>query len=283
MGTLYLVATPIGNLEDVSARALRILNEVHLIAAEDTRRTGKLLSHFDIHTPVTSYYEHNKLRKVDELLLVLAEGNAALVSDAGTPLINDPGYELVMAALEAGHTVSPIPGPCAPIAALTASGLPSDKFIYLGYLPRKKKKRLVMLEEVKELSFTLIFLETPHRLLGSLQDMSEVLGNRRSAAARELTKLHEEIFRGSLRELLSHYSAQKPRGEFTIVVGGYNPSSERWAEERLDEEILYHLERDDTPAHIASRLARRSGWQRRVIYKKILAITNEEQEQHESL
>src|SRR6185369_834005 len=159
MGILYLVATPIGNLEDISARALRILREARLIAAEDTRHTRKLLTHFDIHTPLTSYFEHNKLSKLDIILTALAEADVALVSDAGTPAINDPGYELVKAALAAGHTVSPIPGPSAPVAALAASGLPTDSFLYLGYLPRKSADRREVLRSVYELPHTLIFLE----------------------------------------------------------------------------------------------------------------------------
>ena len=164
MGNLYLVATPIGNLEDISQRALRLLRQVNLIAAEDTRQTRKLLAHFDIHTPLTSYFEHNKLGKIEQILAALERGDVALVSDAGTPGLNDPGFELVRSALAAGFTVSPVPGPSAPIAALVASGLPTDAFLYLGYLPRKSSERQQMLREVAELPYTLIFLETPHRL-----------------------------------------------------------------------------------------------------------------------
>src|SRR5688572_20901856 len=156
MGTLYLVATPIGNLEDMSPRAVRVLREASLIAAEDTRHTGKLLKHFEIKTPITSYFEHNKLNKLEFILEKLATGDVALVSDAGTPAVNDPGYELVKAALSAGHTVSPIPGPSAPIAALAASGLPTDSFLYLGYLPRKSGERRELLRSVSELPHTLI-------------------------------------------------------------------------------------------------------------------------------
>jgi 16S rRNA (cytidine1402-2'-O)-methyltransferase len=168
MGILYLVATPIGNLEDISARALRILGEVDLIAAEDTRQTHKLLAHFHINTPLTSYYEHNKLTKLQMVLEALQKGPVALVSDAGTPALNDPGYELVRAALENGHEVSPIPGASAPISALVASGLPTYSFVFLGYLPRKSSERMQLLEQVKDYPHTLIFLEAPHRLLASL-------------------------------------------------------------------------------------------------------------------
>ncbi|MBP1694620.1 MAG: hypothetical protein H6Q37_2503, partial [Chloroflexi bacterium] len=206
MGTLYLVATPIGNLEDISARALRILAQVRLIAAEDTRHTGKLLEYFKIHTPLTSYHEHNKLVKLDHILSVLEQGDVALVSDAGTPVLNDPGLELVRAVLDSGYTVSPIPGPSAPLAALIASGLPTDAFLYLGYLPRKAGERQKLLAGIQELPFTLIFLEAPHRLLAALQDLVSVLGDRQISVARELTKLHEELYRGSISQALAHFS-----------------------------------------------------------------------------
>ena len=191
MGTLYLVATPIGNLEDLSPRAVSTLREARLIAAEDTRVTRKLLAHFDLHTSLTSYLEHNKLSKLDSILAALAQGDVALVSDAGTPAINDPGYELVRAALAAGHSVCPIPGPSAPLAALAASGLPTAAFLYLGYLPRKSTDRRALLEQIAALSYTLIFLESPHRLLAGLADLEYSLGDRQIAVARELTKVHE--------------------------------------------------------------------------------------------
>ena len=199
MSTLYLVATPIGNLEDISARGLRVLRDVKLIAAEDTRQTNKLLQRYDIHTPSLSYHEHNKLVRLEWVLEALQGGDVALVSDAGTPALNDPGYELVRAVIDAGHVVSPIPGACAPIAALVASGLPTDSFLYLGYLPRKSSERQSLLSSVCDLPYTLIFLEAPHRLLASLEDLQVILGDRKIALGRELTKLHEEIFRGSLK------------------------------------------------------------------------------------
>src|SRR5574341_936770 len=171
MGTLYLVATPIGNLEDMSPRAVRILREVALIAAEDTRHTGKLLKHFEIPTPLTSYFEHNKLQKIDTILSKLADGDVAVVSDAGTPAINDPGYELVKAALAAGFDVRPVPGPSAPLAALTVSGLPADSFLYLGYLPHKAGERRTKLRQVEKLPYTLIFLEPPYRIVEALEDL----------------------------------------------------------------------------------------------------------------
>lgn len=270
MGILYLVATPIGNLEDISARALRILGEARLIAAEDTRHTRKLLSHFSIHTPMISYHEHNKLTRLDEVLAALAQGDVALVSDAGTPALNDPGYELVGAAIAAGYTVSPIPGPTAPIAALVASGLPTDAFLYLGYLPRKAAERRNLLAQVASMPFTLIFLETPHRLMGALEDMQSKLGDRPCAIARELTKLHEEIYRGSLGEALRHFGAQKPRGEFTIVVAGSSIQQEpRWTEEKLRSALQSGLDQGESPSNLAKRIASKSGWSRREIYRMI--------------
>lgn len=272
MGTLYLVATPIGNLEDTSPRAVRILSTVGLIAAEDTRHTQKLLNHFDIHTRLTSYFEHNKLSKVEQILSALEKGDVALVSDAGTPALNDPGYELVRAALRAGYPVSPVPGPSAPVAALVASGLPTDSFLYLGYLPRKSSERLRSLTAARDYPFTLIFLETPHRLLAALQDMLAVLGDREIAVARELTKQHEEIYRGRIQEALDHFSVHPPRGEFTLVISGKKLEATRWSEAALDEAIRSALKSDQPPASLASRLAAESGWSRREIYRRILDI-----------
>ncbi len=270
MGTLYLVATPIGNLEDITARALRVLRESNLIAAEDTRTTRKLLSHFDIHTPLTSYHEHNKLSKLDVVLNALQAGSVALVSDAGTPALNDPGYELVKAAIQAGHTISPVPGPAAPIAALVSSGLPTDAFLYLGYLPRRSSERQALLAQIAPLPYTLIFLETPHRLLDSLEDLLPSLGDRPIAVTRELTKVHEEIFRGSLSQSLEHFRAETPRGEFTLVIAGKtNQRIEAWDDQRLNEAIQEGLGRKERPKELAQRLAGESGHPRREIYQKI--------------
>ncbi len=264
VGTLYLVSTPIGNLEDISARALRILGEVQLIAAEDTRVTRKLLTHFDLHTRLVSYFEHNKLAKLDAILAALDAGDVALVSDAGTPALNDPGYELVRAALEAGHRVSPVPGPSSPIAALIASGLPTDSFLFLGYLPRTAAERKAALGKVADLPYTLIFLETPHRLLDSLRDLQGALGDRRLAVARELTKLHEEIWRGTIAEAIQHFS--QPRGEFVLVLEGNRAETARWTEAELLGAIHKELERGETPSALAARLAESSGWRRREVY-----------------
>jgi 16S rRNA (cytidine1402-2'-O)-methyltransferase len=272
MSTLFLVATPIGNLEDISARALRCLHEVRLIAAEDTRQTAKLLQHYGIHTPSLSYHEHNKLVRLERVLEVLREGDVALVSDAGTPALNDPGYELVRAVIAAGHVVSPIPGACSPIAALVASGLPTDAFLYLGYLPRKVGERQRLLARVANLPYTLIFLETPHRLLASLKDLQAQLGNRQIAIGRELTKLHEEIFRGSFSEAGQHFTENPPRGEFTLVVAGSTIQAERWSEEQLNAELDTFLMNGETPSQLAVRLSTPSGWSRREIYQHLLKI-----------
>src|SRR5688500_1757644 len=220
MGILYLVSTPIGNLEDMSPRAIRVLREASLIAAEDTRHTGKLLKHFEIGTPITSYFEHNKLDKLDFILDKLSTGDVALVSDAGTPAVNDPGYELVKAALASNYDVRPVPGPSAPIAALTVSGLPTDSFLYLGYLPHKTSERHKAIGQVAHLSYTLIFLESPYRIVESLEDILSVLGDRQICVAREMTKMFEEYWRGNVSAAVDYFKSQPPRVEFTLVIDG---------------------------------------------------------------
>jgi 16S rRNA (cytidine1402-2'-O)-methyltransferase len=267
MGTLFLVATPIGNLEDMSPRAVRVLREARLIAAEDTRHTRHLLTHFDLHTPLTSYYEHNKLTKQDAILAALSQGDVALVSDAGTPAINDPGYELVKAALAAGHPVSPVPGPSAPIAALAASGLPTDSFLYLGYLPRKTSERKALCAQVGPLPHTLVFLESPHRVVESLTDLETFLGDREMAAARELTKVYEQFVRGPIREVKAYFTEHEPRGEFVLVVSGQSPvASEPWSQERLIDRIQKEIEAGQKAKDIAAELAELSGWNKKEIY-----------------
>jgi 16S rRNA (cytidine1402-2'-O)-methyltransferase len=267
MGTLYLVATPIGNLEDISTRALRVLRDVSFILAEDTRHTGKLLKHYGITTPQISYFEHNKIAKLETILVKLDEGDLALVSDAGTPALNDPGYELVRAALEAGHQVMPIPGPSAPIAALVASGLPTDRFLYLGYLKRKTAERRRQLREIQNLPITLIFLETPHRLNAALLDLQSELGNRQVAVARELTKLHEEIYRGAISEALTYFEAVPPRGEITLVVDGAHPESTRWLPEQVREALRNGLAKGKSASTLAREISTQSGWKRRNVYR----------------
>ncbi|HET8564513.1 MAG TPA: 16S rRNA (cytidine(1402)-2'-O)-methyltransferase [Candidatus Binatia bacterium] len=270
MGILYLVATPIGNLEDMSPRAVRVLREAKLVAAEDTRHTGKLLKHFEIKTPITSYFEHNKLNKIDLILNTLADGDVALVSDAGTPAINDPGYELVRAALASNFDVIPVPGPSAPIAALTASGLPTDSFLYLGYLPHKANERRKIVGQVANLSYTLIFLESPYRIVEALEDILETLGDRRICVAREMTKMFEEYWRGNVSGALEYFRSQPARGEFTLVISGQSSvDSGKWKEGELLAAIQKGLESGEAPSELAGRLARESGWKRREVYKLI--------------
>ncbi len=223
MPTLYVVATPIGNLEDLSERALRVLREVRLIAAEDTRTTRKILARHGIATPLVSFHEHNKASRLPALLDALAESDVALVSDAGTPLVSDPGYELVVEAVRRGYRVSPVPGPSAVTAALAVAGLPADQFVFLGFLPRDKKARTRLLTEVARQPRTIVAFEAPHRLRASLADVVQALGDRRMAVCRELTKLYEEVFRGTPREALEHFT--QPRGEFTLVIEGGAPSA----------------------------------------------------------
>jgi 16S rRNA (cytidine1402-2'-O)-methyltransferase len=269
MGTLYLVATPIGNLEDMSPRAVRVLREAVLIAAEDTRHTGKLLKHFEIPTPLTSYFEHNKLQKIDYILSRLADGDVAVVSDAGTPAINDPGYELVRDALAAGFDVRPIPGPSAPLAALSVSGLPTDNFLYLGYLPHKVTERKKFIGQVANLTYTLVFLESPYRIVEALEDLLAELGDRRICVAREMTKLFEEYWRGTVSGALEHFGSQPARGEFTLVVAGAEKTQGRWAESETVAAIRSGLEAGEAPSRLSKRLAEASGWNRREIYRLI--------------
>jgi len=267
MGTLYLVATPIGNLEDMSPRAVRILKEASLIAAEDTRHTGKLLKHFEIETKSTSYYEHNKINKLDFILEKLASGDVALVSDAGTPAINDPGYELVRAALASNFDVVPVPGPSAPIAALTASGLPTDAFLYLGYLPHKTSERHKFVGRVSNMTYTLVFLESPYRVVDSLEDLLSILGDRRICVAREMTKMYEEYWRGNISGAVEYFKSQPARGEFTLVVEGKpQDEAETWTEEQLLEAIKAELKLERSAKDISAELAELSGWSKKEIY-----------------
>jgi 16S rRNA (cytidine1402-2'-O)-methyltransferase len=221
MGTLYIVATPIGNLEDITLRALRLLREVDVIACEDTRQTSKLLSHFAISKPVVSYHEHNEAGRAAELVKRMNSGaRVALVTDAGTPLVSDPGYRLVQAALAAGVEVVPIPGASAAITALSAAGLPTDAFRFCGFLPAKSSQRKKVLEELKPETCTLLFYETPHRILDALEEIERVMGARPVVIARELTKLHEEFLRGTAAELRSLLAARPSvKGEITLLIG----------------------------------------------------------------
>jgi len=220
-GTLYIVSTPIGNREDITLRALRILKEVDLIAAEDTRHTGLLLRHFGIQTPLSSYFEGNELRKRDLILSRLKQGDrVALVSDAGTPGISDPGFRLIQLVIENQIPVVPIPGPSAAIAALSISGLPTDAFFFKGFLPHKSKKRRGLLEQLEEVRETIIFYESPHRIIETLKDILDILGNREMVLARELTKIYEEVLRGRVSEIQGQITGRKIKGEMTLVISG---------------------------------------------------------------
>jgi len=273
MGILYVVATPIGNLEDITLRALRILREVRLIAAEDTRTARKLLTRYGIPTPTTSYFEHNELVKAPLILRELAQGDVALISEAGMPGISDPGYELIRLALEAGYPVVPVPGPSAITAALAVSGLPADRFLFLGFLPRRRSERRALLRSVADSPWTLVFFEAPHRIVESLADIEEVLGDRRLAAARELTKLHEEVWRGMVSELRAHLAAADTRGEFTLVVAGASPSVPApWPRARVLE-ALSARQREGRPAReMAKEVARAAGWKARDVYDLYLEL-----------
>jgi 16S rRNA (cytidine1402-2'-O)-methyltransferase len=220
MGTLYLVATPIGNLEDITLRALRVLREVSLIAAEDTRHTRKLLTRYEIEKPLRSYHEHNRMARIDELITALVDGDVALVSDAGTPGLSDPGVELVQSVIAAGFPVVPVPGPHAATTALVASGLSTERYLFLGFLPRKGQERRAALQSFATVQATLLLYEGPHRLVDCLEDALAVLGPRQGVVARELTKLHEQFVRGSLGELLAHFQRHEPRGEITLLIEG---------------------------------------------------------------
>jgi 16S rRNA (cytidine1402-2'-O)-methyltransferase len=266
--TLYVVATPIGNLEDITLRALRVLKEVKLIAAEDTRTVRHLLDKYDIRTPVTSYYEHNKLMKLDKLVeFMVAEGPVALVSEAGMPGISDPGYELVKAAIDAGEKVVPIPGPSAVTTALAASGLPSQDFVFLGFLPRQPGDRKKLLKSIARETRTLVCFEAPHRIREALADCFYTLGDRPLAAARELTKIHEEIYRGSISQAMEHF--REPRGEFTLVIGGASP-----VEPQLTDEVvrrLAGLRREGLPSReAAAQVAAETGIPKNKLYQAIL-------------
>lgn len=273
MSILFLVATPIGNLEDLSPRAQRILGEVTLIAAEDTRHSHKLLKHFGIRTPLTSYFEHNERVKLDKVLAALEQGDAALISDAGMPAINDPGYLLVSAALAAGHQVSPVPGPSAPIAALAASGLPSDQFLYLGYPARKSGERRGEFEKIAALPYTLVFLESPHRLLDTLQDLHAVLGDRQVCVAAELTKLYERFWRGPLSAAVEVFAQEPARGEFTLVVAGTSTGAEAWDEDRV--RAALQAAAGEAPSQLARRVAAEAGWPRSRVYDLLRTLRGE--------
>jgi 16S rRNA (cytidine1402-2'-O)-methyltransferase len=268
VGTLFVVGTPIGNLEDITLRAIRVLQEVDLIAAEDTRRARTLLNRYEINTPLISYFEHSGAGKRERILSDLRNRDIALISEAGMPGISDPGHVLIREAIQREFRVVPVPGPSALVSALVVSGLPTDSFIYLGFMSRRKGERQQTLREIRNDRRTLIVYEAPHRLLACLEDMLDILDDRTVAIARELTKLHEEIFRGTISSALAHFREVAPRGEFTLIVQGVDPTTET---ERFDVHQVHALARrllneGMSTRDAAAEAARRTGWSRREIY-----------------
>ncbi len=271
MPALYIVATPIGNLEDISLRALRTLREVKLIAAEDTRKTKRLLTTYDIKTPVTSYHQHNKWTKLDYILGCLEGGDVALVSNAGMPGVSDPGYELVVAANQRDIPVIPIPGPSVVITALAVSGLPTDKFIYLGFLPRKTSSRQHLLKSIANEHSTIVVLEAPHRLLATLNDVLLIFGDRKVAVCRELTKIYEEVFRGTISQAIEHFPV--PRGEFTLVIEGKGAREKPPLTEDIEGQ-LHHMRRSGITAKEAiAKVAEETGLSKKELYQAWIKIS----------
>ncbi|MCR4891082.1 MAG: 16S rRNA (cytidine(1402)-2'-O)-methyltransferase [Lachnospiraceae bacterium] len=284
-GTLYICATPIGNLGDITERVISCLKNADLIAAEDTRNSMKLLSRFDIHTPLTSYHEFNKTEKAEELLYALREGrNIALISDAGTPVISDPGDVLIRRCIEEGIPYTSLPGPSAVITALTLSGLPARRFCFEGFLPRQKSSRRQILSELRDEVRTIVLYEAPHRLKETLSDLYEYLGDRPIAICRELTKVHEEVVRLTLSEAIAYYEETGPRGEYVLVLSGKSP--EQKEEERkssflqwtVPEHVDHYMKQGMPQKEAMRRAAKDRGVSRRDIYREIMEKDNDGQE-----
>ena len=276
-GMLYLCATPIGNLEDITCRVLRILKEVDLIAAEDTRNSIKLLNHFEIKTPMTSYHEYNKFDKGRYLVEQMLEGkNIALITDAGTPGISDPGEELVAMCYETGIQVTSLPGAAACITALTLSGLPTRRFAFEAFLPTDKKERAVVLEELKQETRTIILYEAPHRLVKTLEELLEKLGDRKISLCRELTKKHETVFRGSLLEAFSWYKENPPKGECVMVLAGRSreeieqEARQKWEDMPLEEHMEYYMSQGIDKKEAMKLVAKDRGISKRDVYQALL-------------
>lgn len=272
-GTLYLCATPIGNLEDMTYRAVRTLKEVDLIAAEDTRNSIKLLNHFEIHTPMTSYHEYNKYEKGRKLVEKLLEGaDIALITDAGTPGISDPGEELAAMCHEAGIRVTAVPGAAAGITALTISGLPTRRFAFEAFLPSDKKEREYVLESLEKESRTIVLYEAPHRLVKTLKLLYERLGDRRISVCRELTKRHETVYQSVLSEAAAYYEQNAPKGECVLVIEGLNrqelvrQEQERWADMSIEEHMEHYLSRGMDRKEAMKQTAKDRGVSKREIY-----------------
>lgn len=268
-GTLYLVGTPIGNLEDITFRALRVLKTVSVIAAEDTRHTGKLLHHFQVTTPQVSYHEHNRQQRIPQLIARLQAGEAiALVSDAGMPGISDPGYELVCACVANQLTVVPIPGPSAVITAIAAAGLPSDRFVFEGFLPVKGKARKARLEALKTELRTTVLYESPHRLIKTLADLADILGADRAVTlARELTKRYEEFWRGTVGDAIAHYQSTSPKGEFTLLLAPASTPPLSLSKAEITTELKNLLAQGQSRTEASRNLAQRSDLSKREIYQ----------------
>ena len=268
-GKLYLVGTPIGNLEDITLRAIRTLKEVDLIAAEDTRRTGKLLQHLQIDTPQISYHEHSHESRIEELLERIQQGaSIALVTDAGMPSISDPGVQLVRAAIALGVTVIPIPGGTAVVSALAASGLPTNRFVFEGFLPQKEKDRLSRLESIRNETRTVVLYEAPHRIVKTLTELAKIMGEERAIVlARELTKIHEEFWRGNIGDAIALYSKRQPKGEYTIVLQGIAETNLIVTEAELKQELQQLLNQGMTRSQASRQLAKLTSLSRREIYQ----------------
>ncbi len=274
-GVLYIVATPIGNLEDITVRAVKILNGVDLIAAEDTRTSGRLLSFYGISTKLTSYHEHNENKKAEELVgLLKLKKSVALISDAGTPAVSDPGFRLVKLAIEHGINVVPIPGASAALTGLCASGLPTDAFVFCGFLPRKKGKRVDVIESLKNEKRTLIFYESPKRILKLIDSLKDILGDRKAVLCRELTKLHEEFLRGTFTDLLNDLSERNSvKGECALVVSG--KQDQLVSIDSLTEEICERLKLPDVkPSSLAREMADKYSLRKKTVYEAIQKLTD---------
>lgn len=270
---LYLVATPIGNLEDMTFRAVRILREVDLIAAEDTRHTRKLLTHFEIETRLTSYHEYSTAERIEQLVARLRSEDVALVSDAGMPGLSDPGYRLVRAAVAAGVPISPVPGATAAVSALVSSGLPTDSFLFLGFLPRQKKARQAALRDVAQLPYTLVLYESPRRVVDLLVDVAAVLGDREVCVGRELTKLYETFWRGTAVQAVAHWRAEAQiRGEFTVVIAGASQEAQVWDEAMVREALRDQLGQGATRKDAVTAVVGISGWRKKQVYALALQL-----------
>lgn len=278
-GKLYLCATPIGNLEDITFRVLRTLKEADLIAAEDTRNSIKLLNHFDIHTPMTSYHEYNKIEKAEVLIRKMQEGsNIALITDAGTPGISDPGEDLVRMCYEAGIEVTSLPGASAVITALTLSGMPTRRFAFEAFLPSDKKERQAVLQELVDETRTIILYEAPHRLIKTLKELLEVLGNRRMTLCRELTKKHETAFVSTIEEILNYYATQEPKGECVLVIEGKNrqelieEAQAEYEKMSVEEHMKLYLDQGMEKKEAMKAVAKDRGVSKRDIYQALLDV-----------